>query len=176
MYRSAGSPRSRMLYLFSLAIGIQLSFSAAFAGSCRFRGLGNDNSPAQRIWRNNLTLGAILAQQRNDLSGAKLLLDFEVNTLLKKTDNYRLHTFFDVGLTRLPQQFRFSASRGSSVREENFIYSVKALQTGVGFYFARDFRYSDRDVLALGPVFRFDLGNVLNPAQTLLIQPEKISI
>ena len=46
----------------------------------------------------------------------------------------------------------------------------------MGFYFARDFRYSDRDVLALGPVFRFDLGNVLNPAQTLLIQQERVSI
>jgi len=129
-----------------------------------------------KIWRNNFTLGAIMAQESNDLSGAKLLLTYEGNALLRKTEKSRMHVFFDVGLTRVPQHFRLNTGSGAAVRQENFIHSNKALQTGLSWFWGREFQSSRFDVLGFGPLVAVELDNVLNPAKTVVINRERIPI
>ncbi len=133
-----------------------------------------DTSGSGGSWRSTFTAGAMLAQEKNDLSGAKLLLEYEGNTLLKKFDNSRIHAFFNIGLTRSPQQYSLQTASGAAA--DNYIASKKSIETGLGLYWAREFKPSSRNVLGFGPLLYFSMENLFDAEERVMVGEDQLLV
>ena len=106
------------------------------------------------VWRNRFTLGAMLSQKRDNFSKWDMILGFEGNSMWRKTGKSRIHSFFKLELTRIPQEIEVAMEQEVI---DKFILSRKTLKTDLGWYWVRDFRVGEDDVLSLGPIVDFGL-------------------
>ncbi|HUU28060.1 MAG TPA: hypothetical protein VM123_09625 [archaeon] len=143
-----------------------LSILSVFVFSGVLLGHDEDFDLSGGIWRSSITAGTILSQERDNLSKWRLLLKYEGNTLLKRTQASRVHSFFNIGLTQVPQEIDLSRADGSSV--DKFITSRKSLSTDLGLYWIKEFKSYDDDVLNLGPIVNFGLENVLSTKEAVV--------
>ncbi len=112
---------------------------------------------ARRItnaWRSDCTLGLMLSQKRNKFSKWDPVLAYQANTMWRRTESSRIHSFFGVALTRVPQVLEI-ASPGSAPEQLKIVR--RTMKADLGWYWARDIAAGRRDVLSIGPIISVGL-------------------
>lgn len=117
-------------------------------------GKDTEQGTIRDVWRNRFTLGAMLSQKRDNFSKWDMILGFEGNAMWRKTGKSRIHSFFKLGLTRVPQEIEIALDQEVM---DKFILSRRTLKTDLGWYWVRDFRVGENDILSLGPIVDFGL-------------------